>query len=69
MSKIQTALHAMPTGSIVTQELMTSTRKFNNQLYAVVQGEITTAKQVQQETGCAWPMAIQAIVYQGQSTN
>lgn len=60
MSKLQTALHAMPPGSVVTKELMASTREANARLDQAAQAETLAAKQVQREQGCSWAEAVHA---------
>ena len=61
MSKLQTALHAMPPGTIVTKDLMRSTRALNERLSAVAQEEVLAAKRLQNETGCSWGDAIRSV--------
>lgn len=60
MSKLQTALHAMPQGSIVTADLMASTRALNARMDSITQDETVSAKRIQQETGCSWPEALRS---------
>ena len=64
MSKLQTALHALPPGSIVTKELRASTRELNARLDQAIQAETVAAKRVQQEKGCSWAEAVRTVVAQ-----
>ena len=67
MSRPQTALHAMPPGTVVTRALFASTAALNRILDAERLDEVARAKSLQLETGCTWPEAIRAVVGAGAS--
>lgn len=62
MSRLQTFLHALPPGSIVTKEMQKSNKELSDQLKAEGQAEVLQAKQIQRETGCSWSDAIEEVV-------
>jgi hypothetical protein len=60
VSRLQTALHALPQGSLVSPLLLQSTRALNAHIDATARAEVAAAKQIQAATGCNWAEAIRA---------
>lgn len=58
MSLLQTALHALPSGSLVTKDLAQSNKQLNELLDAKREGEVLVAKQIQAATGRSWSEAV-----------
>jgi hypothetical protein len=62
MSRLQTHLHALPPGSIVSKQLHASNTELNRLLDQKREEEILIAKQVQKQTRCTWPEAIRSVI-------
>lgn len=58
MSRLQTALRALPPGSVVTPQMLDDNKKVNAELDAERNLEIQAAQTVFKSQGCTWDEAI-----------
>ena len=63
MSKLQTALHAYPPGSVVTRAMLESDKQLHSLLRTQAEAEKRAAKAIQRATGCTWGEALRAALH------